>query len=120
VTDPVKAFMQANALVAPAFAPGSRYHGLDTAQWTRPDGAEVTYVRRRIVPPAENFVSMSRHRVAEGDRVDNLADRYFGDPEQYWRLCDANGTIQPKELTRTIGRVLRITLADGVPGGLDV
>ena len=38
MTNPLKAFLQANAITAPAFAPDSRYHGLDIAQWTRADG----------------------------------------------------------------------------------
>ena len=48
MTDPLKAFMQANALSAPAFAPDSRYHGLDTAQWQRADGEPVVWCE---VPP---------------------------------------------------------------------
>lgn len=116
MTDPLKAFLQANALTAPAFPPGSRYHGLDTAQWRRPDGEAVTYVRRRFVPPPESFATLSEHRVAQGDRLDNLAAKYLGDPQQYWRLCDANGALRPDELTETVGRLLRITLPEGVPG----
>jgi hypothetical protein len=119
MTDPLKAFMQAQALTAPAFPPDSRYHGLDIAQWTRPDGTAVPYVRRRFVPPPENFGTLQEHRVAAGDRLDNLSARYLGDPQQYWRLCDGNGALRPNELTEAIGRVLRITLPEGVPGGLD-
>ncbi len=37
MTDPLKAFMQANALTAPAFSPDSRYHGL-----TSPSGCAPT------------------------------------------------------------------------------
>ena len=117
MTDPLKAFMQANALTSPAFPPDSRYHGLDTAQWTRPDGEHVIYVRRRFIPPPESFAQVSEHRVAAGDRLDNLAARYLGDPQQYWRLCDGNGAMCPDELTGTVGRRLRITLPEGVPGG---
>ena len=120
MTDPLKAFMQANALTTPAFVPGSRYHGLDTAQWTRPDGEQVTYVRRRFIPPPENFNLLSEYRVAESDRIDNLAAKHLSDPQQYWRLCDGNGAIRPDELTEIIGRYLRITLPEGVPGGTDV
>lgn len=120
MTDPLKAFMQANALTAPAFAPDSRYHGLDTAQWTRPDGELVSYVRRRFIPPPENFATLHTHRVAEGDRPDNLAAKYLGDPQQYWRLCDGNGVMRANELIETLGRGLRITLPEGVPGGTDV
>jgi len=120
MTDPLKTFMQANALTAPAFAPDSRYHGLDTAQWTRPDGEQVTFVQRRFIPDPGNFATLSAHRVAQGDRLDNLAAQYLGNPEQYWLLCDANGAIRPNELTAVIGRLLRITLPEGVPGGIDV
>ncbi len=120
MTDPLKAFMQANALSSPAFSPDSRYHGLDTAQWTRADGVTITYVRRRFVPPPEDFATLQEHRVAEGDRLDNLAASYLSDPQQYWRLCDGNGAIRPNELTDTIGEILRITLPQGVPGGTEV
>ena len=120
MTDPLKVFMQANALTAPTFAPDSRYHGLDTAQWARPDGELVTYVRRRFIPPPESFATLREHRVVEGDRLDNLAATYLGEAQQYWRLCDGNGAIRPDELTETIGKRLRITLPEGVPGGSDV
>jgi len=119
MTDPLKAFMQAQALTAPAFAPDSRYHGLDIAQWTRADGTPVPYVRRRFIPSPERFAILQEHRVAAGDRLDNLAAKYLGDPQQYWQLCDGNGAIRPNELTEAMGRVLRITLPEGVPGGLD-
>jgi len=117
MSDPLTAFMQANALSAPAFAPDSRYHGLATAQWTRADGVTITYVRRRFLPAPENFATLQEHRVAAGDRLDNLAARYLADPQQYWRLCDGNAAIRPGELTETIGSILRITLPAGVPGG---
>jgi hypothetical protein len=35
-----------------------------------------------------------------------------------WRLCDANGAMRPDELTETPGRRLRITLPEGIPGGV--
>jgi hypothetical protein len=116
MTDPLKAFMQANALTAPAFAPDSRYHGTDTAQWTRPDGELLVFARRRFIPAPEHFATLQEHRVNSGDRIDNLAAQYLGDPQQYWRLCDGNGAMHPNELTDTVGRRLRITLPEGVPG----
>jgi len=120
MTDPIKAFMQANALTAAAFPPGSRYHGLETAQLTRADGVQVSYVRRRFVPPPEGFATLQLHRVNQGDRLDNLAARYLGDAQQYWLLCDANSAMRPEELTEQAGKELRITLPQGVPGGTDV
>lgn len=116
MTDPLKAFMQANAITALAFPPDSRYHGLEVTQWTRADGAQVSYVRRRVIPPPETFATAGAHTVGVGDRVDNLAATHLGDSQQYWRLCDGNGAIRPTELTDTIGRRLRVTLPAGVPG----
>lgn len=120
MTDPLKAFMQANALTSPAFAPDSRYHGLDTAQWTGADGVPITYVRRRFIAPPEDFATLREHVVEMGDRLDNLAASHLGDPQQYWRICDANGALRPGELIETIGRRLRITLPEGVPGGTGI
>ena len=52
----------------------------------------------------------------QGDRLDNVTAKYLGDPEQFWRLCDANGAMRPEELTETIGNRVRITLAARHPG----
>ncbi len=117
MTDPLKAFMQANALTSPSFPPDSRYHGLETAQWSRADGTTLTYVKRRFIPAPENYAVTQLHTVAEGDRVDNLAGKYLSDPQQYWRLCDGNGALRPADLTATLGAIIRITMPEGVPGG---
>jgi len=116
MVDPIQAFMQANALVAPVFPPESRYHGIPAVQLTQPDGTVIAYVKRRFVPPPENFALLQEHRVTDGDRLDNLAARYIGDPTQYWRICDANDAMRPTELTEVAGRKLRITLPEGVQG----
>src|SRR5262245_29056175 len=117
--DPVQAFLEANALVTPLFPPTSRYHGIAAGQLELPDGRVIAYVKRRFVPPPEDFALLSEHRVVAGDRLDNLAARYIGDPQQYWRICDANRAMRPDELTETVGRWLRITLPEGIPGVTD-
>ena len=94
----------------------SRYHTIDTATLELPDGSERAYLRRRFVPRPERMALLAEHRGVQGDRIDNLAARYLGDPEQYWRLCDANRAMHPAELTETPGRPLRITLPEGIPG----
>ena len=98
------------------FPPASRYHGLATATLTTETGETIVYIRRRFVPPLENFALLQEHFVKAGDRLDNLAAELLGDPELFWRLCDANGAIRPDELIVEIGRRLRITLAEGIPG----
>lgn len=116
MSDALKAFMQANALEVAPFPPTSRYNGLATSKLTRSDGREVVYVLRRFVPPPERFATLAEHSVVEGDRLDNLAARYLGDADQYWRLCDANRAMRPDELIETAGAKLRITLPEGIPG----
>jgi hypothetical protein len=116
MVDPIQAFMQASGLGAQTFAPNSRYSGTATAQMTLPDGTPVAYLRRRFVPQPDSLALVQEHPVIRGDRLDNLAAQYLGDPELYWQICDANGAIRPAELTETVGRRLRITLPQGVPG----
>lgn len=114
--DPLQAFLEAHSIRGPLFPPGSRYHGLGAAVHTMTDGRSVAYVLRRFIPPPEAFSLLQEHDVVEGDRLDNLAHRYIGDPEQYWRLCDGNGAMRPDELIETVGRRLRITLPEGIAG----
>lgn len=98
------------------FAMTSRYFNVETAEMTLPDGRVVSYLRRRFVPPPERFATLQEHVVADGDRPDRISARYQGDPEAYWRIADANRAMHPAELTETVGRRLRITLPEGVPG----
>ncbi|TFW31741.1 LysM domain-containing protein [Massilia horti] len=86
----------------------SRYYGIETATIEGPDGRPVAYLRRRFVPPPDPGPPLAEHAVVEGDRLDNVTARYLGDPEQFWRVCDANNAMQPQELTDEIGRRLRI------------
>jgi hypothetical protein len=98
------------------FSINSRYYGIATATLETPGGETINYVRRRFVPPPENFALLLEHVVSEGERLDNITAQYLGDPEQFWRVCDANGAIRPDELIENVGRRIRITLPDGIPG----
>lgn len=119
MNDPIKAFLQNSGLQQPTFAANSRYAGIETAEWTRADGLPVLYVKRRFIPRPENFATLQEHRVEQNDRLDNIAAKYFSDPQLYWRLCDANGAVRPSELTEEPGRRLRITLPQGIPEPTD-
>lgn len=97
----------------------SRYFGIDTAQFESADGRQMVYLRRRFVPAPERFTLLQEHVVTEGERLDQITARYLTDPEQFWRVADANRAMRPDELTEIIGRRLRITLPEGIPGNLD-
>lgn len=120
MTDPLQRLLQALPLSAALFPPSSRYSGIETAKLVTPDGQEVVYLRRRFVPQPERFALLREHGVVQGDRLDNLAAQHLGDPELFWRICDANRALRPAELTEVIGRRLRITLPEGLPAGADV
>jgi hypothetical protein len=117
--DPIQSFLQSNALTPPAFAPTSRYYGVATVKMTQPDGRVVVYAQRRFLPPTENFAPLQVITIAAQDRLDNIAARYLGDPQQFWRLCDSNGALQPEVLVSSVGAMLTITLPEGVPGAAD-
>ena len=42
----------------------------------------------------DNFATLGEHRVEVGDRLDNLAARHLGDPQQYWRLLLATPSLR--------------------------
>lgn len=98
------------------FPPTSRYALTPTTSLVRADGTMVVYLKRRFVPAPENLALLQWHQVVQNERLDNIAAKYLGDPEQFWRLCDANRALRPDELTATIGEKLRITLPEGIPG----
>jgi hypothetical protein len=118
VNDPTQLLFQAGILKPglTLFAPNSRYHGIDTVTLVTAEGKTIVYLERRFVPSPDRFALLTEHAVVQGDRLDNLAARYLGDPEQFWRLCDANNALRPDELIETVGRRLRITLPEGIPG----
>jgi hypothetical protein len=114
--DPIQAFLEANALKTPLFPSTSRYYGIGSALLQTADGKTVVYLKRRFLPQPDTLALLQEHSISGGDRVDNLAEQYLGDAEQYWRLCDGNGAMHPAELTEIVGRILRITLAEGAAG----
>jgi hypothetical protein len=83
------------------FSVTSRYYNIETVMMKGSDGREIIYIRRRFLPPASSSIPMTEHVVNDGERLDNITARYLGDPEQFWRLCDANNAMKPGELTAT-------------------
>jgi hypothetical protein len=73
----------------------------------------------RTAPAADGVVT---HTVAEGDRLDHLALRYYRESRAWWRLCDANPDLPwPLDVVgRGPHRTVRIPIgaADGWPEAL--
>ena len=115
--DPLQELLAAGAVPTTTFPPTSRYADVGVDAFD-PGNAQpsVPFLRRRLCPRAERFALLYEVRVVEGDRRDVLGARHVGDAELWWRLVDANGIVDPRDLTDPIGRPLRITLPEGVPG----
>lgn len=112
--NPLEHLMQQTGMGNSYFAQNSRYFGLEIRKTKDASGREVNYVGRRIIAQPEDFQLLEEHTVVQHDRLDNLAHKYLGDAEQFWRICDANAAMNPLELTATIGDRVRITLPQGI------
>ncbi len=69
---------------------------------------EVELYQPRAIPLS---LVATRHTVRSHERLDLIAQRYFSDPLQYWRIADANPSDAPEELLEP-GAVLDIPEAD--------
>jgi len=87
----------------------SRYAAVETATLRDADGRVVAYVRRRFLPQGAGLPLLVEVEVAQGERLDLLTARTLGDPEAFWRVCDANDALDPAALERP-GRHLRVPL----------
>jgi nucleoid-associated protein YgaU len=106
----------AGTVAAERFPPHSRYATSEVDTVTDPDGRERRYLRRRFIAPSDGETTVTEHLVVAGDRLDLLAQRYFGDPLLSWRIADANRAGDPSRLVEQPVRVLRITAPDPTGG----
>jgi hypothetical protein len=115
-TDPVQAMLAQTSLQKNLFTATSRYYGIDTETLTTADGMTIIYLKRRFLPSPDRFQLLQEHTVTQAERLDNIAAKFLGDPELFWRIADANGAMRAEELVQTVGRRLRITLPEGIAG----
>lgn len=87
----------------------SRYYPLETVQYTLNDGRSIAYKKRRFLPQGITLPLLQEVTVSDGDRLDLITYKGLGDPEQYWQICDSNDAMNPTDLTKEIGKVLRIS-----------
>ncbi|SOD63448.1 hypothetical protein SAMN06297387_110180 [Streptomyces zhaozhouensis] len=108
------------------YPPSSRHHDAEIGTHVRPDGTEVRYTKRRLLPPLATDTDTDRgtdadggateaHTVGAGERLDHLGQRYFGAADQWWRIADANPALDPRELTAEPGREIEIPVPGAFP-----
>jgi hypothetical protein len=93
------------------FDPSSRYANVETATHVEADGREIPYKRRRLLPQASSLPKLGESAVEPADRLDLIAARTLGDPEQFWRVRDANDAVDPRELVER-GRRLKVPVPE--------
>ncbi|UAK23292.1 hypothetical protein [Sphingomonas nostoxanthinifaciens] len=97
--------------------PSSRYARQTIQTYVAPDGEMVPYIGRRVIPDMDRYQPLDRHRTVAAERIDQVADGFYGDPLQYWRVCDANGVERPAEACMPAARLLVIPLPLELSGG---
>lgn len=108
MTKSIESLLQHIGIHSSPFAPNSRYHGIDLAEWKSPDGRSLRYVGRRLIAAPTQAEEQREYEVKGGDRMDILAAAATGDPERFWQIADLNPTLHPEELTDQEGRILLI------------
>jgi hypothetical protein len=73
--------------VTAVFGKQSRYRGAATVVTTGAAGRVVAGIELRATP---TVAATTVHTVDAGDRLDQLAATFYGQPLFYWRICDAN------------------------------
>jgi hypothetical protein len=89
------------------FFRGSRYELVRDTEMKARDGRVVRYKRIRFIPNARGTLP---YRVAQEDRLDVIAFRTYRDPEQFWRIADANLALVPDDLVAQPGRILYLPI----------
>ena len=50
--------------------------------------------------------------MASEERLDHIAQRFYRDPERFWRIADANRAMWPDDLVAEPGRTIRIPTSE--------
>jgi nucleoid-associated protein YgaU len=90
------------------FFKGSRYATVGEVVSTDPEGRAIRYKRTRFI---DDSPLQGTHVVTDGDRLDRLAFRVYGDVSYWWVIADANDAMCPDDLVSEPGQVI------GMPSG---
>lgn len=91
------------------FFKGSRYEKVATNQITDATGTVIVYKKIRFIPLT---VGTAGYAVKQEERLDQIANRIFRDPQRFWRICDANTAMWPDDLA-VVARTLEIPPSEG-------
>jgi hypothetical protein len=75
-----------------------RYANVGQGVWVAPDGRQIPYLLRRLLPAAGALPAAGVYTVGLGQRIDNIAAAQLGDATLSWMLADANLAVRPTDL----------------------
>jgi hypothetical protein len=82
---------------------GSRYAGTEVVEPVNSEGEHLRVLALRRIPEAP---AVLEHVVMEGERLDQLASRFYSDAKKSWLILDANPQVlNPFELLRPGRRI---------------
>ena len=92
------------------FFRGSRYTDVGEHDITDGKGRAIRYKKIRFIPETRAQLS---HILSDGERLDHLAQRFYQNPDLFWRICDANLALWPDDLIAEAGRTILIPPSEG-------
>lgn len=87
------------------FFRGSRYASVEDAETQDTRGRMIRYKQIRFIPET---TAVRVHTVTGGERLDQIAHRYFRDAQRFWRIADTNLVLWPEDLTAESGKSILI------------
>lgn len=87
------------------FFRGSRYEKVGELQLTDRKGRIIRYKNVRFIPETRARLG---HIVNQSERLDHISQRFYSDPERFWRICDANLALWPDDLVAEAGKTILI------------
>ena len=94
------------------FEPSSRYARIAEAEIEGGDGRRIIYKLRRFLPDPASVQVSSEVVVGQGDRLDRIAARAYGNPEVFWQIADASNALDPFTLDEEPGRILIVPVPE--------
>ncbi len=77
-------------------SPASRFANLPVIRVQAPDGSPRLVIALRLTPSSSENVNP--YQFIQGDSIDLLAQRFYGDEGLWWRILDANPLIYPLDI----------------------
>lgn len=84
------------------FGKNSRYRHTPVVQVTDTEGQQIAAIKLRLLGQPLSRPAL----VTEGDQLDVISQRRFGDATRYWHIADANTALEANSLTQEAGRMI--------------